>query len=661
MVAATYRLLLDLNRDNLFNHPLSNLTSRLIGNINFNVGMTEADQSFAPPSKLTVTLDNSLGIFNPDTLGAEVLTNGDFSSWSGDNPTSWTVIGEVASDPQIKQVAQDQTHFVGSGAGAANFYSSSGTLEISQTALTISTTYKVVVDISAGVFNTGSLAIEGAPHLYHLPGVYTYYFTATNTAFSINTLGVADLTINSISVKPVSLYGNLINEGLLCDFVMESPLREYIGKLSNYELITGRLGRAVAVLTFTDWTLDFLDTEYIPPLYTDVTVDEPLLDTLRSAKVPVGYITDYWLMGVQGYSILDTSTILGGDAGNSESLFDTAITETAFVGDNSLDGKDGVSMQTFQRDLVGAEVYGRYFYDPHEFGYVFHNRHRDALATSAYTLTENDYEPNMSSFIKTPVLNHSTVTFQPRSTGTAGTVIWAKDESYIGLYNEMTTITARYRDVANPSARIGATDVLQLIPGTDYVIIEPQYGTDVTTSVSVSMVIGANSAEITIDNTRNTFAIHVTTLQIRGTPLKTFNQRTVFSTRRGSQVKYVTAPEQVSYPLVDTANFAQSIADFRTYRNFEPINAFRTIGWSLNKDSNRLTRGLEMTVGKRITISDSILQHTADYIVVGFRHNISLSGGDNNHDITCILKSCERESYWELDASTLGDNTRLAL
>lgn len=45
--------------------------------------------------------------------GAELLTNGDFSAWTGDNPNGWTVSAEVGSDPMVTQVA-----------GGARMYSS---------------------------------------------------------------------------------------------------------------------------------------------------------------------------------------------------------------------------------------------------------------------------------------------------------------------------------------------------------------------------------------------------------------------------------------------------------------------------------------------------------------------------------------------------------
>lgn len=662
MVAAVYNLKLDTARTGGFSASIDDVTSRLIGNLSFNVGMTEAEQSFAPPSRMTVTLDNIDGAFNPDVIGAEVLTNGDFATWSLDNPSSWTVSGEVGVDPQVSQRAADETRFAftGSGTGAANFFSSSAAMSITQAALTTGTTYKVEINISAGVFSTGYLTFTGSSIYYHLPGKYTYYFNATSSTFAVTTSGAVDLTIDSISVKPVSLYA-MVSEGMLGLFTATPGSMSYLGKLATIEILPGAINRRVVVLTFTDWTLDFLDVEYIPPLYTDVTIDEPLNDVLDSGVVTIGYVGSAgWLLGVQGASELELTTNLGG--GVSSAFIDTAITTAAWVGDNSVDGKDGVSAQSFMRDLVESEVYGRFFYDPDQFMYVFHNRHRDAKATSAYTLTENDYEPGMSAFVKLPILNKSTVTFAPRTVGAAGAIIWSADEVPIEFGQELMKITARFRDPSNTSARIGATDVIQLVPGTDYIFIEPPTGFDITSlvQVSVSMKVGANSAEITLDGTKNPYPINITKLQIRGTPLTTFSQQSVTAANQDSQIAYAIGSEQVSYPLIDTANLAQNIADFRIYRSSEPIAAFTRIGWVLNKDSTRQSRGLAMFVGRRITISDSWMQHNADYIVVGFRHSITF-GGEHTHEITCVLKPCERETFWILGTSTLGDNTRLGL
>ena len=51
--------------------------------------------------------------------GPELLTNGDFAAWTGDDPDGWTIGGEVGSDPMVTQVDPGG----GAGTGAAKFLS----------------------------------------------------------------------------------------------------------------------------------------------------------------------------------------------------------------------------------------------------------------------------------------------------------------------------------------------------------------------------------------------------------------------------------------------------------------------------------------------------------------------------------------------------------
>lgn len=57
--------------------------------------------------------------------GPELLVNGNFAAWTGDNPDGWTVTGEVGADPEVTERDPDQGHAdVVTVGGAANFYSS---------------------------------------------------------------------------------------------------------------------------------------------------------------------------------------------------------------------------------------------------------------------------------------------------------------------------------------------------------------------------------------------------------------------------------------------------------------------------------------------------------------------------------------------------------
>lgn len=656
MTQASYEFKVDTLRDGNYAASIDDLTSRLIGNASWNGGMSTADQDFAPPANLTVMLDNIDGAFNPDTLGSELLVNPDFTSWSLGQPASWTAtVG-------VEEVAPDQLSG-GAGTGACNFSTSGSVLYAEQTILTAGTTYKVSLNVSASANDTGWIAVYDdttrvSPY-YHNIGVYTFYFNATTTTFKIATSGSVNMTVNSVSVKAVSVYGQLLSEGTLGRLRATFSAVTYvlfIGRLTSFKVIPGSIGRRVAVLTFSDLTLDLLDTEYMPPFYTNTTADVPMAAIFDEPIVPYPYSSNYWLLGVQGSSELELTTTLYDPPSYS---FDTGKQTFSYVGDNSIDNKDGVSAQSFIRDLVAGEIYGRFFFDPSLPGYKFHNRHRDALNTTvSFTITDSDYEVDSSAFARANVLNQSTVSFQPRATGDAATVIWSADDVPLGFFTETKILTARYRDLSNPAARVGATDVLPMLPGTDFIAVDDNQ-VDVTNYVMCVARPGANSAEISVTNP-NSYTVAFTRIQLRGTPITTFDPRTVTSRNADSEFMYKRASEQISYALIDTNNDAQNIADYHVYKNSTPSSSFQVIGWNANKSSGRMTNALSAAVGQRITITDTWMNHNADYYIVGYRHSVTW-GGEHTHETSLVIKPRDRENFWILETSLLGTDTRLGL
>lgn len=147
------------------------------------------------------------------SLGSELLTNGDFSAWSGDNPTSWTVTGESGSDPMVTQVAPGG----GAGTGAARFYSSAtaNTPRITQAGGAASGDM-LLVDATVSAFIAGSLSV------YEGGVVQSITFAAASRKIGIlrasapgariQTAGAAphDMTLDSVSYKKITFNDQLV-------------------------------------------------------------------------------------------------------------------------------------------------------------------------------------------------------------------------------------------------------------------------------------------------------------------------------------------------------------------------------------------------------------------------------------------------------------------
>jgi len=144
-------------------------------------------------------------------LGAELLLNGDFAAWTGDNPDSWFVMGEVDSDPMVTQVAPDGT----AGIGAVRFYSSQTDSQprISQNRVTAGMWVRLELDMSAYVSGAIRPEFSGssqAPLGYGASGVKVHSGVARalfGFGPQVHATGPApiDFVVNNISVKPLTL------------------------------------------------------------------------------------------------------------------------------------------------------------------------------------------------------------------------------------------------------------------------------------------------------------------------------------------------------------------------------------------------------------------------------------------------------------------------
>lgn len=129
--------------------------------------------------------------------GAELLTNGDFSAWSGDNPTGWTLSG-----------AESGTVYVSEAAGAARIVSDGSNFGIYQSVLSNHTWYRVQLDI---VSITGSIQIVQVGTvqfaLWSNPGsaMVTARTAGVATGLGIYRGSATDATVDNASCKLLSL------------------------------------------------------------------------------------------------------------------------------------------------------------------------------------------------------------------------------------------------------------------------------------------------------------------------------------------------------------------------------------------------------------------------------------------------------------------------
>ncbi|MCC6614207.1 MAG: hypothetical protein IT320_12065 [Anaerolineae bacterium] len=135
-------------------------------------------------------------------LGEELLTNGDFSAWTADNPDNFTVTGESGSDPMVTEVAPGG----GAGNGAARFFSTGTSVRITQTGvMTANAWYEAAANISAYTSGIVDLLSPGTPGSAIIAGILRAPFQAGGTDLGLRVRTSGDFTADSLSLKAITL------------------------------------------------------------------------------------------------------------------------------------------------------------------------------------------------------------------------------------------------------------------------------------------------------------------------------------------------------------------------------------------------------------------------------------------------------------------------
>ncbi len=199
-------------------------------------------------------------------LGSELVVNGDFAAWTGDDPDGWTVTGEVGADPEVSEVGAGQGHG-GAGNGLANYFASAtNEPRLAQNVFTVDAWFQVEVDID--LLNSGNLRVRdlgnGIRATYSTIGGKLQTGRAGNVTLDVRQFDGSggDLTIDNVSAKLQTLVSILnilkpqfgLSDGFFIDVHINAVTADtQVGVIWNYD---GSNNFGIAYMNGTNLVVD---------------------------------------------------------------------------------------------------------------------------------------------------------------------------------------------------------------------------------------------------------------------------------------------------------------------------------------------------------------------------------------------------------------------
>jgi hypothetical protein len=362
---------------------------------------------------------------------------------------------------------------------------------------------------------------------------------------------------------------------------------------------------------------------YEPEITTDISTDAALIDMMESATLIVPYTSDYFV--IDGSTIDGAALIFDPDTDVSPMIdFESGLTTMDYIGDVLYRDRKGISVQKAQlfiSDMCMAEAYGRFFYQPRDVKFHFHNRYHDKVTASSLTLTAHDYvaAPTRT----TPVYNKIRLHYQPRELGASNSVLFTSKSVPIQLQpDQEREIRVRFVDPDDVQVPVVSLNITEPVVSTDIVVTNSE-DVDVTSSVYKSADLKGTGGTIFFRNDA-TELVTIDTIQVRGTPIKLPLQEIAEATSGTSIVKHNALPlPDLKGAYITDAEFAQNVVNFLIERHSIMRRVIESVSIIVTDDN--FVDVMSVTIGDVICIQDEWTGHDVEYVVLGETHTYDIS------------------------------------
>jgi hypothetical protein len=446
-------------------------------------------------------------------------------------------------------------------------------------------------------------------------------------------------------------YAASLKKGLLVRFTMTYSTSQQLWKgwIEDWTFDIDPNGQKIVTVTATDKSYEMQEAEYIPTLATDVLVSTEINNVLTSGLIALPYTVSTVGGAIYDYSVYDSAYYM--DAAPYIDLETSAETldYTGDVPEGMLKPLEPLNAQQYIAQLCLAEMDGVFYWDGRVGQYRFLDRRYEINnPTVRGTFTGAGIVDAGQPAYGDDVINRMTVGYALRKEGTAASTLYAIDSPITLRGGEERMFSAQYRDPAVPTARCSGMDMLTPVSGTDYVAYQfsDGSGTNQTTKLLVNVQFGSQSAKVTLRNLEMAAAIYVTTLQLRGTPLTTYERQTVTKSDPTSIAAHGYRRYTHELSLIGNARRPAEYAQVTVNQRKDAILRIPYLSFNAHENATLAGYARDIDVGDRIYVDLSLkpVGSAKYYTVLGqqYRYNAGIDQMSRTLVTTYILKPVKR-------------------
>lgn len=248
----------------------------------------------------------------------------------------------------------------------------------------------------------------------------------------------------------------------------------------------------------------------------------------------------------------------------------------------------------------------------------FHARNSRWQSSSSSTLSDT-MQDMVIERLRENIYNRIKITIHPRRVDILDTVVLYSLTNPVSVApGETIVVDGRYFDPDQLASRVGATDIITPVSGTDYIIrdSDEDSATDITGDHTVTPVTGGNSVRWTIVNNGSVTG-WVMTLQVRGRGLYDYDTITSEAEDSTSQDDYGENVLSIDMPYQDNVNVSSSIAAYSLSLHKDPHTVVSHVGFLGNSNDALMIAGLAREPGDKITLAETVSGINGDFLING--------------------------------------------